>query len=244
MRECNYILEAENQLKFKQLIEKDRYTKSRFIVPSLHTELCTRRVLVSDLVAGVAVDKIIHASQEIRNKVARRILVLTIKELFEWRFMQTDPNWSNFMYHEASDRISLVDFGAALAYDKPFVDEYIRVVWAAANGDAATMMESSIKLKFITGQESSKMIAAHEAAGMVVGEPFRSHEPFDFAKSKLTKRLAELSSIFMQDRLTPPPQQAYSLHRKLGGAFLMCIKLKAVIPCRDVLEQVYNKYDF
>ena len=30
------------------------------------------------------------------------LLKLTIKELFEWRFMQTDPNWGNFLYDEAS----------------------------------------------------------------------------------------------------------------------------------------------
>lgn len=45
-------------------------------------------------------------------------------------------------------------------------------------------------------------------------------------------------------RLTPPPREAYSLHRKLAGAFLMNIKLKAVIPCRDILEDVHDRYSF
>ena len=27
-------------------------------------------------------------------------------ELFEWRFMQTDPNWSNFLYNEETDKVS------------------------------------------------------------------------------------------------------------------------------------------
>ena len=87
------------------------------------------------------------------------------------------------------------------------------------------------------------MMRAHEAAGMVVGEPFRSSEPFDFHGSQLTKRLGQYTETFMQGRLTPPPQEVYSLHRKLAGAFLMCIKLKAVIPCRDVLEQVHASYE-
>jgi aarF domain-containing kinase len=32
-------------------------------------------------------------SQEIRDEVGTKLLKLTLKELFEWRYMQTDPNW-------------------------------------------------------------------------------------------------------------------------------------------------------
>jgi predicted unusual protein kinase regulating ubiquinone biosynthesis (AarF/ABC1/UbiB family) len=37
-------------------------------------------------------------SQDVRNSVAQRIMLLTIRELFEFHLMQTDPNWSNFLY--------------------------------------------------------------------------------------------------------------------------------------------------
>lgn len=36
--------------------------------------------------------------QEVRNHVARLMLRCTINELFGWRFMQTDPNWGNFLF--------------------------------------------------------------------------------------------------------------------------------------------------
>ena len=148
--------------------------------------------------------------------------------------------------------------------NQSFVDGYIRLVWAAANKDPKTLLDVSTELGFLTGtntrptmlhnhlghvvlnigQETPEMISAHVDAGMVVGEPFLSREPFNFADSKLTARIGQYGGIFMKYRLTPPPSEAYSLHRKLAGAFLLCIKLKAIIPCRDLLEEVYQAYPF
>ena len=45
-------------------------------------------------------------SQEVRSDMGTLLLKLTIKELFEWRFMQTDPNWGNFLYDEASGGVT------------------------------------------------------------------------------------------------------------------------------------------
>lgn len=239
--ECDYAQEADNQDKFRELIHQSGMD-DEYVVPRVYREFSTPRVLTTELISGVAVDKVVHLSQEVRNSIARRVLELTIRELFEWRFMQTDPNWSNFMYNSSTNMVGLIDFGAAREFNKEFVDEYFQIVWAAANQDEKTMMDCSIKMKFLTGDESPAMMRAHAAAGMVVGEPFRSSEPFDFHGSQLTKRLAQYTETFMHGRLTPPPQEVYSLHRKLAGAFLMCIKLRAVVPCRQVLEDVHNKY--
>ncbi|KAF4318625.1 hypothetical protein BBO99_00006627 [Phytophthora kernoviae] len=239
--ECDYLSEADNQERFNEFIQQSGMD-GKYVVPRVYRELSTSRILTTQLISGVAVDKAVHLSQEVRNSIARRILQLTIHELFNWRFMQTDPNWSNFMYNASTDTVGLVDFGAAREYPKAFVDDYFNIVWAAANEDEKTLVDYSIKMHFLTGDESPGMMRAHIAAGMVVGEPFRSHEPFDFQKSRLTTRLGQHTGEFMHGRLTPPPQEVYSLHRKLAGAFLMCIKLRAVVPCRDVLEEVQRTY--
>ncbi|TMW63006.1 hypothetical protein Poli38472_005624 [Pythium oligandrum] len=239
--ECDYAQEADNQERFRQFVHENGMD-DRFVVPRVHRELSSSRILTTELISGVPIDKAVHLPQHVRDSIGRRILELTVRELFQWRFMQTDPNWSNFMYNSATDKVGLVDFGAAREYPKEFVNQYFNIVWAAANEDEDTMLDYSIRLKFLTGDESPAMLRAHVAAGMVVGEPFRSHEPFDFYGSQLTKRLGEHTQTFMHSRLTPPPQEVYSLHRKLAGAFLMCIKLRAKISCRDVLEEAHAKY--
>ena len=120
----------------------------------------------------------------------------------------------------------------------------MKLVWAAANNDTNTILEVSKTLGFLTGDESIEMLDAHSEAGLVVGEPFLSDEEFDFAGSKLTQRIGKHGSTFVKFRLTPPPPEVYSLHRKLAGAFLLCIKLEAKISCRDILVNVYENYKF
>ena len=144
-----------------------------------------------------------------------------------------------------TDTLHLIDFGAAREYSQTFTDGYVDLVWASANSDLGTIERLSTKLGFLTGHESDEMKAAHEQAGLLVGEPFRtaSGAPFDFHGSEMTKRLSAHSDTFMRERLTPPPREAYSLHRKLAGAYLMCIKLKAVIDCRDILDAMRAQFE-
>ncbi|CAM9691583.1 unnamed protein product, partial [Hapterophycus canaliculatus] len=68
--------------------------------------------------------------------------------------------------------MSLIDFGACREYRKDFVDDYLRLVWSAANRDDAEIMRVSQELKFLTGDETQAMMKAHLQAGLVVGEPF------------------------------------------------------------------------
>ena len=119
-----------------------------------------------------------------------------------------------------------------------------RLVWAASNKDRAAVLEVSRALGFLTGDENAEMNAAHVDAALVVGEPFLSDDPYDFGNSSLTAKISQYGSTFMKYRLTPPPTEASSLHRKLAGAFLLCIKLKARIPCRYILRATHESYSF
>lgn len=40
---------------------------------------------------------------------------------------------------------------------------------------------------------------------------------------------------------SPGAVQAYSLHRKLSGTFLTCIKLGALVPCRQLFLDTYTR---
>ena len=39
------------------------------------------------------------------HQIAVRVLELCLRELFEFKVMQTDPNWSNFYYNQSEDKV-------------------------------------------------------------------------------------------------------------------------------------------
>ncbi|CAL1398796.1 unnamed protein product [Linum trigynum] len=239
-RECDYILEAANQKRFRDLIAN----RKGFYVPSVVDELSSKRVLATELVSGVSIDKVISLDQETRNYVGRKLLELTLLELFVFRFMQTDPNWGNFLYENGTKTLNLIDFGAAREYPKTFVDDYLRMVLACANRDKDAVIEMSTRLGFLVGGESDEMLQAHVEAAFVVGLPFAKPGGYDFQANNITHNLTGLGAKMLKHRLTPPPDEAYSLHRKLSGAFLANIKLGTVVPCREMLLDIYDRHQF
>ncbi|KAL0047600.1 hypothetical protein WJX82_007565 [Trebouxia sp. C0006] len=243
--ECDYEYEARCQKRFQKLISSDPDLAENFNVPDIIDELSGKTVITSEWVPGVHIDKVKTMSQDIRNDVGSLLLRLTIRELFDWRFMQTDPNWGNFLYDEHSDQLHLIDFGAAKEYPKPFVDDYLRMVLACADKNRDEVILRSTKLKFLTGDESKVMLDAHCDAGYLVGQPFATEGLYDFAThSALSRKIAALGGVMLKHRLTAPPEEAYSLHRKLSGAFLACIKLGSQVPCRDILVDCAQGYKF
>lgn len=83
---------------------------------------------------------------------------------------------------------------------------------------------------------------AHVEAVMITGEIFRFPGDYDFSKQRAIERLQNLVPTFITHRLCPPPEEIYSLHRKLSGIFLLCNKLKTSVRARDTFFELYNKY--
>jgi len=243
--ECDYTREAENQTRFRNLLLADDVLSGpecKLSVPRVIPELSTTRVLTSEFAQGGTIEKVSNLDQDERNRIGRAILRLTMKELFQWRFMQTDPNWGNFLYDVGTGTTHLIDFGAAREFSKQFVDGYLKIVKSSADQDTETLMDISHQMGFLTGEENDIMLEAHKMSGFTVGEPFATDEAYDFGRSGISARLSGHSSAFLQHRLTPPPPEVYTLHRKLAGAYNLCIKLGAIIPCRDLLDEIVENH--
>lgn len=116
------------------------------------------------------------------------------------------------------------------------------MIHGAAIGNRDQVLQSSIKLGFLTGYDDKVMKDAHIDAVMILGEPFAHDTPFDFGTQSTTQKLNNLLPVIVRHRLVPPPEEIYSLHRKMAGMFLLCAKLKATVNCSHLWNTVYSNY--
>ncbi|KAI8581593.1 hypothetical protein K450DRAFT_232061 [Umbelopsis ramanniana AG] len=233
--ECDYVREADNAVRFKTLLNGDE----RYKVPAVVKDLSTRMVLVSERLRGQVLSKALTERQELKNKLGENLLRLCLREVFSFKFMQTDPNWSNFFYNRQSGQIELLDFGACREFPSDFLSKYGKILLSASRGDREGVWQYSKDLGFVTGYETAVMKEAHIDSVMVLGEPFRSDAPelYDFSTQTVTARVRDTIPVMLRHRLTPPPDETYGLHKKLSGAFLLCTKLNSAFDTKRVWKE-------
>lgn len=231
--ECDYIREAECGKRFEELLADEQDV---FVVPKTFPEASGKHVITMEFMDGVGVTRVQSFTQEQKDWIGTQILRLCLREITEFRFMQTDPNWTNFLYNASTNKLELLDFGASREYPEEFVTRYTKLLNAASRCDKQTIRSLSIELGYLTGDESKTMLDAHISSILTLAEPFLESSPevYDFKDQTITERVKALIPVMIKERLAPPPEETYSLHRKLSGAFLLCARLGSKVPCREI----------
>ena len=218
-QEADYLIEAEHLKKYAQLLSAEY----RFVVPSVFAEVSRQRVLTMSWEDGLSVHAWLKGqpSYEDREWLGRTILDLYCLEFFEWGFVQTDPNPSNFLVRAAERQLVLLDLGAALSYDDQFRSNYVQLLAVLGSGDRDAIVDAGIGFDLLDAREApeSKALFADLMQSTMI--PFTpSRQPFPFRDADYAKEIRQIGQTFVKSlRYSPPPRQLLFLHRKLGGIF-------------------------
>lgn len=234
--EADYRVEAAHLTSFRRLLADRR----EFLLPAVREELSNAHILAMSHVGGEAVESLSRAAQEERDRAVGLLFELLFRELFEFRLVQTDPNFANYRYDAASRRLILLDFGATRAYAPATVAAYRQLMQSAAAGDRAGIEAAAQVIGYFQADIRDDHRRAVLDIFAVATEPLRHDGPYDFGRSDLAARIRDAGMVlgFDRDFWHTPPADALFLHRKLGGLYLLAAKLGARVDVAGMLRRL------
>ncbi|MHA2810245.1 ABC1 kinase family protein [Vibrio campbellii] len=232
--EADYAREAHFAIRYHDALKEHPH----FVVPKIHTESSSDSVLAMEFIDGSPIEQIEHYDQSTRDFVMHSLLELLFRELFEFKMVQTDPNFANYLYIENTRQIGLLDFGATREYSEQFSTGYRQAFASVVNDDEQGLNNALEQIGFFS---KTIMPAQRQAILDLVKmacEPMLVDEPYDFKASGLAQKLREAGTILSmeQDYWHTPPADALFLHRKIGGMYLLAARIGAKVNIRQLVS--------
>ncbi len=231
--EADYHREAAQLARFGALLAD----APGYALPTPQDDLTTDAVLAMDWLSGAPVESLADAPQAMRDRIATRALDLLFRELFQFGLVQTDPNFANYRWDAAGDRLVLLDFGAVREIPAPMVAGYRRLLLAGLADDRAAMEAEALALGFFAPDTAGRHRAMVLDMMAMACAPLRIEGLFDFADAGFAARMRAAGMALGEERdfWHAPPMDVLLLQRKFGGMFLLGARLRARVDLRALL---------
>lgn len=233
--ETDYTREGAQLARFGTLLADTPH----FVVPPYYADWSTPDILAMGYVTGRPIEEATDEAQERRDQIAHRLIELTLKEMFLFGEMQTDPNFANYLYQPETGRIVLLDFGAARRLDPAIVAQYRALLRAGLEGDRDGLERHAFEIGFIDETTQDRHRARILRMMTMVFDALRHAGRYDFADTSLSHRMQTEGMALAEDGFIPPPLpiDVLLLQRKLGGIFLLAARLGAKAEVRALFDR-------
>jgi predicted unusual protein kinase regulating ubiquinone biosynthesis (AarF/ABC1/UbiB family) len=233
-READYLSEADNLEHYARLVHA---AEPLCRVPRVHRDLTTRRILAMERIHARPLDEVIEgpAGQELRDQLGTLLLRLLFREVFEFRFIQTDPNFGNYQVG-GDGRLVLLDLGGARAYPDDVPEQVQDMLSAGHRRDRRAVRKAMVAIGFLGKDDDAEMVEAGIDFAFMLVEPLHMPSPYDYGASDLASRAAAaLGDLILKKgyNRAPPPDTLFLL-RKTTGTYLLLHKMGARVDVRRI----------
>lgn len=232
--EADYLREAAQMLQYRSLLADD----PRFLVPKPVETLVTANVLPMTFLAAAPIESLRELGRSEGDAAAIALIELVLRELFEFRLMQTDPNFANYRWQRETGKIVLLDFGATRPLSPETVDAYRNLLRAGLTGRQDPVRQALADMGFLTPAQIEKYGPDIDHLTSLLQK--RLEAPvFDFSDRQILGALKDKATVMMGDRYTwglPSPDGLF-VQRKIAGMVLLCMNTEARGPLRALLQR-------
>lgn len=261
--EIDYQREASLTAHMAQLVRGIEGNDIRYHVPQLHPQYCTSTVLALEYIDGysVADPGVAHLSLERRNALASAMLELFFYELYDWGFLQTDPNFGNYLLRlddrrkkTGDDELVLLDFGSVLDCSGDFLFHLRHIIDAAQQQDVPRLVNGLVGLGCLqedASEEGQQMFADFcqhlleplRPPEQLPQEYLNANGQYCWSRSRLMRRAGKQAAVSATSRHFTPPSRDFALiARKLSGVFNFIAVLEAEFNAHEMVESHIQRW--
>ncbi len=237
LRETDYELEAKSLARYRDHVSDETGIR----LPTPHFDLTTGRVLAMDYVSAEPISILWEKDydRETRDRVGTLAQRLVLRELFEFRFMQSDPNFANFQFEPESGDLVLLDFGSMVEVSEELSGRYRRLIGAAIANDVSRVEDLLFDFGWVGPEDQANQVRGLAEFILLAAEPLRSKTAYDYGASDLAMRVQSIGMelTFNDGMRRPPPPELVFIHRKLAGTYLLCAQLGARVQTAEMVEE-------
>jgi aarF domain-containing kinase len=229
--ETDYLAEASALRKARAMFPKG----DGILVPRVHPEHSSRRVLTMELLDGVHLDEFLASgpSQELRDLLGSRVCRALARLLCSGRLLHGDPHPGNFLFGRGGE-LGLIDLGCMRPVDRRDWAAYLRIeraILSGAGDAAAARSLAAVAPDEVLEPEREELLAAW---WRWIARPFRHEGPFDFGAPDFHRDgVTALSRILGRCYLRGPPSAALVIRARMGVALLLH-RLRARVDVRAI----------
>jgi predicted unusual protein kinase regulating ubiquinone biosynthesis (AarF/ABC1/UbiB family) len=231
--EADYLKEAQ----YLNLYRDKLASTNDFIVPYVVDELTDQNVLAMEYIEGLPIVDIAKMGPDTIDLVCSKLMRLTYEELFNHRLMQSDPNFSNYLYQPDTQKIVLLDFGACRDVSQHTSEQYLAMATAMQQQDTAVMKSVLYALGLMQNGMSQTVIDTVLRACLEASHCLQSDNGYNLKKEQLIKRIQAISMPMVTDKsaVASPDFDVSLVNRKITGMILLVNKLGATLDYKGVL---------